>query len=455
MVSAFPQAVNAGVDDPRPAPAAGVARPLTVVNVSVYRGTTITVEGGMMSGNTEESEASTRAPGRDWRTEFDLSDPTFGDRFDEICDDLVAHCPAAKTVDGEWVISRHADVLQILQDHKTFASGTGIRGIKYQPPEEELLRPNEMDPPTHAWLRSSWNPYFTPQSIAGHETEIRRIIDGLVDAFIADGEVELVSRYSDPLACASFCQAVAHMPPEDMPFLQRTFQGALAGGTMEERGENWVKAHAYTMEFLEGRRQQPRRDDIVDTILHFEYPDGRAYTDAERASSLMQVTAAGLVTTGAIVSGAIYHLATNPQDRERLRADPSLMGPAIEEFLRAFAAAPMIGRRVTTDVEIAGLELSAGDYVWYNVGGANRDPSVIDDPAELRIDRDPNKHLSFAAGVHRCLGPHFARMNIRIALDTFLSRIPEFSLRPGFEPHFEGGMTRRMTSLELVFDTAA
>ena len=168
----------------------------------------------------------------------------------------------------------------------------------------------------------------------------------------------------------------------------------------------------------------------------------------------MQVTAIGLVTTGAIVSGAILHLAKIREDRERLAADASLLPSVIEEFLRYFAAAPFIGRRVMSDTEIAGTEIAKGDYVWYNVGGANRDPAVIEDPGELKIDRSPNKHLSFATGIHRCLGIHFARLNIRIALETFLARIPDFAVRPGFEPHFDGGMVRRMTALELTFDGA-
>lgn len=392
---------------------------------------------------------------RDWRTDFDLTDPTFGDRFDAIADDLVAHCPMARTVDGEWVVSRHADVTKVLLDSDTFCSGTGIRGANFRPKPEELLKPNEMDQPEHGWLRHSWDRHFTNDAVARHEPEIRRIIHGLIDEFVAGGEVELVGRFADPLACRAFCQAVANMPVEDMPFLQRTFQAALAGRSVEERTENWMTTHEYVGRFLAERREQPRRDDIVDTILHFEYPDGREYSDAERASSLMQVTAAGLVTTGAIVAGAIGHLATTPHDRERLAADPALIPQAVEEFLRVFAAAPMIGRRATAACEIAGQQIAEGDFLWYNIGGANRDPAVFDDAGTLDIGRTTNKHLTFATGRHRCLGPNFARMNIRVAIEAFLERVQGFALRPGFVPHFEAGMTRRMTSLEVVFDKAA
>jgi cytochrome P450 len=132
-------------------------------------------------------------------------------------------------------------------------------------------------------------------------------------------------------------------------------------------------------------------------------------------------------------------------------ADPAVMESAIEEFLRVFAAAPFIGRRVVQDVELSGVHIPAGGYVWYNLGGANRDPEVFDDPQRLDIMRSPNKHLTFATGVHRCLGAHFARQNIRVALEAFLSRVGDFEVRDGFEPHFEGGMTRRLLSLEVTF----
>src|SRR5690242_12309833 len=102
-----------------------------------------------------------------------MTDPSFGDRFNEICDDLVQRCPVARTVEGEWVVSRHADVTQVMLNSDIFSSGSGIRGANYWPKPEEMLRPNEMDPPEHGWLRHSWDPYFTNQSVARYEPEVR------------------------------------------------------------------------------------------------------------------------------------------------------------------------------------------------------------------------------------------------------------------------------------------
>lgn len=411
----------------------------------------------MVNTSTElpETVASTSCPMHAWHDSFDMADPSFGDRFEEVSLDLVEHCPVARTVDGEYVVSRYEDVRRVLLESDLFSSGTGIRGKNYFPTSEETLRPNEMDQPEHAWLRHSWDRFFTREAIVRHEPAIRSIIDGLIDAFIADGQVDVVSQFADPLSCRAFCQAVANMPVEDMPFLQKAFQAALTAGSMQERTDNWIATHTYVSRFLEQRRDEPRRDDIVDTILYFEYPDGRSFSLGERASALMQVTAAGLVTTGAVVSGAILYLAGHPEDRDRLTADRSLLPNAIEEFLRIYVPAPMVGRRLTGDTELGGVKLVKGDFVWYNLGGANHDPAVIDHPEVVDLYRQNHKHLTFATGRHRCLGPEFARMNIRVALEQFLDRVRGFEVAADFEPHFEAGMTRRVTSLPITFDTSA
>jgi cytochrome P450 len=389
---------------------------------------------------------------RDWHSEFDLNDPAFGDHFNEVCDELVQHCPVARSQVGEgyWVVSGHEDVQQILRDWPVFSSADGIIGVN-RPADQPLFKPNEIDPPEHDQLRKAMNPFFTAKIIAQHEPAIRKIVNNLIDQFIDDGEVELVAQFSDPTPALAFCQAVASMPHEDMPFLQKTFHEAITG-PIEERGANWIKGQGYMEGFLRQRKLQARQNDIVDAIAYFEFPDGQPYTDTERAGTLTQLTAGGIETTGAVISGAIHHLAVNPTQREMLRNNPSAIPRAVEEYLRFFVAAPCLGRRVKEDTELSGTKLSRGDYVVYNLGGANRDPRIFDDPQSLDIDRSPNKHLTFAAGVHTCIGMHLARLNIRIAIETFLQRLPQYSVADGFEPHFQAGITRSMTALKLSFE---
>ena len=397
--------------------------------------------------------------GRCWRDDFDLDDRAYGDVFNEVADHLVAHCPVAHSRDGYYVVNRYDDILQVLQDWQTFSSADGIIGA-VRAPDQPLFKPNETDPPEHTQLRGALTRFFTAAAVLQHAPAIRELADGLIDAFVAAGQVEVVKQYADPLPPIAFCQVVAHMPAADMDFLQEVFTAAITG-PLAMRGVNWVKGQDYLAASLARRKLAPRQDDIVDAIMHFEFPDGRPYSDSERAGSLAQIVAAGATTTGAVITGALYHLASHVEDRRRLQAEPALIPRAVEEFLRVYVSAPNNGRRVMRDVEIAGTQLrgpragAKGDYIVYNLGGANRDPSKFECPETTDITRTPNRHLSFAAGTHRCLGLHLARLNLRIAIEAFITRIEDFSLAPGFTPRYLGGITRSMHALPLEFTRRA
>lgn len=396
---------------------------------------------------------------RDWQNDFDLDDPTYGDVFHEVADELVAKCPVAHSKDGYYVVSRYDDIIKMLHDWETFSSADGIIGA-VRAPGQPLFKPNESDPPEHTQLRKALQGYFTAGAVSKHEQRVREIANGLIDRFIDKGEVDVVTQYADALPPISFCRVVANMPAEDMDFLQRVFTDALIG-PLETRGINWVKGQDYCAEFLKRRKMEPRQNDIVDALLQFSFSDGRPYTDEDRAGSLAQIVAAGATTTGAVISGSLYHLASHPEELAKLQANRALIPTAIEEFLRVFVSAPNNGRRVMKDVEIGGVKLSGpkgdekGDYVIYNLGGANRDPSVFKCPEKIDLQRKPNPHISFAKGLHTCLGIHLARLNLRVAINVFLERIPEFVLPEGYQPHFLGGITRSITHLPLTFTPRA
>lgn len=236
--------------------------------------------------------------GRDWHEDFDMDDPQFGDVYNEVCDELVANCPVARSAIGEGyvVISRYEDIVSALRDWRTFSSADGIIGAN-RPPDQPFFKPNETDPPEHTQLRRALQAFFTPAAVAGHEPEVRGIAAELMDKVLArgDGTVEVVEEYADPLPPIAFCQAVANMPKEDMPFLQRVFTDAITGPPAD-RGVNWLKGQDYMADYLERRKGEPRQEDIVDTVLHFEFPDGSPYSHTDRAGTLAQVTAAGATT---------------------------------------------------------------------------------------------------------------------------------------------------------------
>jgi cytochrome P450 len=257
----------------------------------------------------------------------------------------------------------------------------------------------------------------------------------------------VIEEFANALPARIFCEVVAGMPVEDMPFLQKSFQAGLVG-PVEERGEAMVRAQEHITRYLERRAQEPPRGDVVDAILGFE-ADG--YEFLNKAGTLTQLTQGGIGTTGFIFAGSVYHLARHPDDRKHLTDDFSLLPTAIEEFLRFYASAPQLGRKTTKPVEVAGTKIPEDEFVILSFGAASRDPSVCPRPTEVDIERAPNRHMAFGGGPHRCIGSHLARLDLRIGLETFLGRIPDFEVPEDFVPRYQVGVTRDMVELPLRF----
>ncbi len=159
---------------------------------------------------------------------------------------------------------------------------------------------------------------------------------------------------------------------------------------------------------------------------------------------------AGVDTTWSAIGSALWHLATHPEDRRRLVAEPELMPIAIEELLRAYSPVTM-ARIVTEDVEFAGCPMHAGDRVLLNFPAANRDPAAFPDADKVQIDREINRHVAFGAGIHRCAGSNLARMEMRVAVEEWLARIPEFELDPTEEVTWAGGQVRGPRTIPVTF----
>jgi cytochrome P450 len=150
--------------------------------------------------------------------------------------------------------------------------------------------------------------------------------------------------------------------------------------------------------------------------------------------------------------GAIHHLATHPEDQRKLRENPSMIPQAVEEFVRVFPPVVALGRYVTQDVELGGHQFTKGDFVLINYAAASRDPSAVEDPTRIDIDRESVVHTAFGVGPHRCIGSNLARLELRIALEELLAAMYEFRVADGAEPAYETGVLRTMTSLPLVFE---
>ena len=390
---------------------------------------------------------------------YDLHSPVVNEHYDEVIDELHRHCPVARSNDGEgyWVVNRYADVQRCAQDWQTFTSIDGF--MPNRPPDMPFWAPVECDPPFHDELRNALNPYFGPKVVAEQEQVVHRLANELIDEFFDDGYVEAMSQFSNALAARVFCTIVAGMSEDEAPFLRSTFQTGMHGAP-EERAPAMLRAHEYISKYLAKRKEEPARGDVVDALLSFEPTQlqgapGRAasFEWEDKVGVLSQLSMAALGTTGSVFGGGIYYLATHADDRRRLRDNPSLLRVAVEEFLRLNASAPLVGRRATADTEVAGTLIRKGDFAMMNYGAASRDPLVSPNPTKTDIERSPNRHLAFGAGTHRCIGSHLARLELRVGIATFLSRIPEFRVPDGFVPRFHTGITRDMIELPIIFDS--
>jgi len=200
---------------------------------------------------------------------------------------------------------------------------------------------------------------------------------------------------------------------------------------------------AYFGEQLERRSAVPvgeRPDDILSFLVRAEH-DGAPLTPHHQIGSCFLLLIAGIDTTWSAIGAGLWHLATHPEDQARLRAEPALLPVAVEEVLRFYSPVTM-ARHVVADTDFAGCPMHAGDKVLLAFPAGNRDPAIFHDPDEFQVDRLHNRHFAFGAGIHRCLGSNLARMELRVAMETFLARIPTFTIDGDDDPHWSGGQVR-------------
>jgi cytochrome P450 len=389
--------------------------------------------------------------GRDIFADFDIEDPEFNERFDEILDAFVAECPMARSDVGHgyWVVNRWSDVRRCGQDWKRFSNASGWQ--LNRPEGAPGILPEESDPPYHNTWRRVLNPYFEPNRLSGYDPDIRRYANELIDTFIERGSCDFLAEFAAHLPGMVLFQNFFEVPLKDLP---RLFKEIELGtfGSPEQRPEHFGWVMNYLDEYLQMRSTQPPRGDVVDAIVAGVEKDGQPCPWEDKVATLLDVCFGGLATTTHVMGAGAYHLATHPGDRRTLVEHPELVGNAVEEFVRLYPPVIAPARRVLEDVEVAGVQLRKGDWIALNYAAASRDPEASPrEPGRVDVHRTDVVHSAFGVGPHRCLGSHLARLELRLTFEELLKRIPEFDLAPGTEPTYETGQLRTMTSLELVF----
>ncbi|HEY2442905.1 MAG TPA: cytochrome P450 [Streptosporangiaceae bacterium] len=391
-------------------------------------------------------------PVSDWTTDFSHTEPEWSDDPYVIQDDLRQRCPIAHTerFGGGWLPTRYEDVAAIAYDTDRFSSRAIIM-TNFRPPPElapvGVVPPISSDPPFHHDARKLLLPAFTKTAVTRQEPATRAFCHSLIDALAGQDVVDAARDYAQHIPVRVIADMLG-FPVEDGPRFREFVENSLEGVNLppEERVQRMGNLFDYLMVQIQDHVDQPR-EDLTTFLINAELY-GNKLEPTHVAGSMALLLIAGIDTTWSAIGASLWHLAKTPDDRERLVADPALLPTATEEFLRAYAPVTM-ARLVKEDMHWRGADMKADDWILLSFPAANRDPDQFDRAGEVVIDREVNRHAAFGLGIHRCLGSHLARMELRTALEVWLERIPEFTLEDPAAVTWAAGQIRGPRTLPL------
>ena len=391
-------------------------------------------------------------PVADWATDFSHLEPEWSADPYPIQDDLRQRCPIAHTdrFGGGWLPTRYEDVAAIAYDTERFSSRSIIMG-NFRPPRDIApvggSPPISSDPPFHQHARKLLLPAFTKTAVSRQEPATRALCHELIDAFEGQDVVDAARDYAQHIPVRVIA-AMLGFPPEDGLQFREFVEDLLEGINLppDERIERVGRLFEYLLAQVHDHLERPR-EDLTSYLIDAELFGHKLQAD-HVVGTMALLLIAGIDTTWSAIGSSLWHLAKNPADRRRLAAEPGLLPVAMEEFLRAYAPVTM-ARLVKEDMHWHGVDMKADDWILLSFPAANRDPAQFDRAGEVVIDRQANRHAAFGLGIHRCLGSHLARMELRVALETWLSRIGEFTLDDPAAVTWSAGQIRGPRTLPL------
>ena len=366
-----------------------------------------------------------RAPVTDWEIDFDHFDPEWTNDPFTLWNELRAKCPVATTQrfeGGAYLPLRYQDIYDIAYDTEHFSSQRIV--VRGQKLPISGMPPLTSDPPVHTPARRLILPPFAPKEVAKLEPRIREIVVALLDALEGRDVVDASAEFAREIPVL-ITTDMLDVDPSDAPLFRRWIQalGTDSVSSIEPAMRAGVEIDEYFGRYMEARRANPGND-LISYLVQAEM-EGQPLTDRHILGTLTLIMVAGTETTWSAIGSALWHLATHPEDRRRLVAEPELIPTAIEEFLRAYSPVTM-AREVVQDTTVGGCPYARGGQVLLSFPAANRDPEKFDNPDQVIIDRKLNPHAAFGLGRHRCLGSNLARLEMTVALEEWLKRFPEF-----------------------------
>jgi len=364
-----------------------------------------------------------------------------------------------------WVLTRYDDVVAVLTDSRFSADRRQARNRF----ADEIARREEefgpfgrtrtmltSDPPEHTRLRRLVSKAFTPRMVEGLRPRIQGIVDDLLDEAAKNGRMDVIRDLAYPLPVIVIAEMLGVPPDHRDQFKHWSDEivGALGGPLVPEATLERSRAAVHELAgYLQGviaeRRRDPR-EDLVSGLIAAE-EQGQILSEDEMLATAMLLLVAGNETTTNLIGNGMLALLRNPEQMERLSADPSRVPAAVEELLRYDGPVQATGRVAMEELEIGGQRVTTGQAVLTVLGAANRDPARFERPDELDLDREPNEHVAFGDGIHFCLGAPLARAEGQIAFETLLRRFAHPRLETDSLQWGGSFILRGLKSLPIAF----
>jgi cytochrome P450 len=378
---------------------------------------------------------------------FDGAEPQ--PRYTALLDRGGVVCPA----EGFVVVASRAAVDEVLRNPDAYTSRDLVQLGNVRP-----LIPLSVDPPEHLKYRKILDPLFAPKKMDAIEDDVAARVNHFIDAFEDRGACNFTEELAVLFPSAVFLGLMG-LPWEELDTLLRLKDGIMRPGGFEVdvaeqariRSETGQEIYDYFNAILDAREKKPE-EDILTQFLRAEV-DGERLSREEILDICFLFLIAGLDTVTDSLTCFFAYLSQHPAHRRQIVEDPGIIPRTVEELLRWETPVAGTARLSTADGVVGGCPVGAGSIVFVSIGAANVDPEVFGDPLDVRFDRVDNRHLAFGGGVHRCLGSHLARRELRIALREWHRRIPDYGLKPGIELRYPPGL-RTVENLELVWPPA-
>jgi cytochrome P450 len=368
---------------------------------------------------------------------------------------------------GYWSVTRYEDIVTVLKDWRTYSSETGGTALEDLDPDQIDARKSmlDADPPEHSSLRAIVNKGFTPRAVAAYEELLRELTRNILDDALPKGEFDFVEEVAKQLPIQVLCRILG-VPLEDDERMIDLGDRMIGNTDPDSGGLHPASPESdqyrllpfrspYAKELfdyghdLAARRRVDPQDDLVSKLVTWEDDEGRVLTEQEFDTMFLLLVVAGNETTRQSIAHGLKVLMEHPENMERLRTEPELMKPGVEEIMRWGSPVIHFRRTATVDTELNGVQIAAGDKVVVWLISGNYDERQFEDPHTFDLARKPNRHVTFGrGGPHFCLGAHLAVLETRVMFEELLPRIS--SVEATAEPRrLESNFTNAFKSMPV------